>query len=132
MVYQATNEMDRLTTKLVSASTKLWTPAPKMAWLLNINPPNTRKHPLLFYIVPRVMPSLPVLFRVCKEEKQSPRSVCEVPSHTRFINLVRSHFHSQFDSVKSTNAYTTMYTIYGLRKIVWKQNELLRWVKTTP
>ena len=93
---------------------------------------NTWKHPLLCYTVPQAMPSLPVLFRVCKEENQPLRSVCEVPSHTRFIKLVRPHFQSQFNTYQSINAYTTIYTISGLRKTLWKQNELLRWVKTTP
>ena len=131
-VYRATKELEILTAKLVSSSTELWTPAPNLSLLLNIYPPNTRKYPLLCYIVPRAMPSLLVLFRVCKEENQPLRSVYEVPSHNRFIKLVRPHFHFQFNIDQSTNAYTTIYTIYGLRKTVWQQNELLRWVKTTP
>ena len=106
-VYQAANEMDRLTAKLVSSSTELWTLAPNLAWLLNIYPPNTRKHPLLCYTVPQAMPSLLVLFKVCKEENNPPRFVCEVPSHTRFTKLVRPHFQSQFNTNQTTNAYTT-------------------------
>ena len=51
----------------------------------NTYTPNTRKHPLLCSIVPQAIPSLPVLFRVWKEENQPSRLVCEVPSHNRFI-----------------------------------------------
>ena len=50
------------------------------------------KHPLLYYTVPQAMPSLPVLFRVCKEENQPSRLVCEVPSHPRFIKQVQTPF----------------------------------------
>ena len=38
------------------------------------------------------MPSLSVLFRVCKEENQPSRLVCEVPSHTRFIKQFQTAF----------------------------------------
>ena len=131
-VYQATKEMERLTTNLVSSSTELWTPTPNLSWILNIYPPNTRKHPLLCYTVPQAMPSLPVLFRVCKEENHPPRSIYEVPSHTRFIKFFKPHFHSHLNTYQSTNAYTTIYTIFGLRRTVRQQNELPRWVKTTP
>ena len=33
-VYQATKELERLTAKLVSSNTELWTPAPDWAWIL--------------------------------------------------------------------------------------------------
>jgi len=46
------------------------------------------------------MPSLPVVFRVCKEEEKTPRYVCEVPSHTVLIKLVRPHFPSQLVHTK--------------------------------
>jgi len=38
------------------------------------------------------MPSHSVLFRVCKEEIHPPRSIYEVPSHTRFIKLFQTPF----------------------------------------
>ena len=88
-VYQDGKEQERLTAKLVSSSMELWTPTPNLSWLLNIYSPNTRKHPFLYYTVPWAMPFLPMLFRVCKEENHPPRSVYEVPSHTRFIKLFR-------------------------------------------
>ena len=58
------------TAKLVSSTIELW--HLHQIWLSfeNIYTPNTRKHPLLCYTVPRAMPSLPVLFTVCKEENQ--------------------------------------------------------------
>ena len=34
----------------------------------NTNTPNIGKHPLLYYIVPQAIPSLPVLFRLCIED----------------------------------------------------------------
>ena len=91
-VYQATKEMERLTAKLVSSTTEVWTPAPNLAWLLKHLHTQHKEHPLLYYIVPRAMPSFLVLFRVCKEENQLPRSVCEVPSHTSFIKLFQTPF----------------------------------------
>ena len=71
-VYQATREVEGWIAKLLISIIKLWTPAPDLAWLLNIYTPITRKHPLLYYTVPQAMPSIPVLFRVCKEENTTP------------------------------------------------------------
>ena len=96
--------MEKLTAKLASSIPKLWTPTLDLAWLLNIYTPNTRKHPLLCYTVPRAMPSLPVFFRVCKEENQPSRLVCEVPSHTRFIKQVQTPFPFP-KSVQMSNEY---------------------------
>ena len=65
------------------------------------------------------MPSLPVLFRVCKEENQPPRYVCDIPSHTRFINLVISHFHSQISSDQSNRGIHSNCKLWA-----WKKNIL--------
>ena len=70
-VYQDAKEMERLTAKLVISSKELWAPTPNLSWLLNIYPPNTRKHPLLCDIVPRVIRSLLVLLGV-QRRKQTP------------------------------------------------------------
>ena len=67
-VYQDTKEVERLTAKVVSSIREIWTPTLDLALILNIFTPNIRKHPLLCYIVPQAMPSLLVLFRVCKED----------------------------------------------------------------
>ena len=110
--------MERLTAKLVSSFKELLAHAPSLSWLLNIYPANIRKHPLLCYTVPRFMPSLPVLFRVCKEENQPPRSVCEVPSHTRFIKLAYNLFPLPNQFIPNPkDAYTTI-TVLGMDKNV--------------
>ena len=79
----------KLTTKLVSSPPELWSPTLDLAWFLNNYTPNTRKHSLLCYTVPHAMPSLPVLFKVCKEDWS-----------VRFLHTLglssksRLHFHS--------------------------------------
>ena len=115
-VYQATKEVERLTTKLVSSLPEIWTPTPDLAWLLNIYTPNTRKHPPLSYTVPWTMPSLLVLFRVCKEENQPSRLVFEVPSHNRFIKQVQTPFpFPKLAQMSSEDVHTTI-SILGLTK----------------
>ena len=59
-----------------SSTTELWTLAPYLAWLLKHLHTQHKEHPLLCYTVPQAMPSLLVLFRVCKEENHPRRSVC--------------------------------------------------------
>ena len=83
-VYQDAKELETLTAKLVRSTTKLWTPILDITWLLKHLHTQHKEHPLLCYMVPQAMPSLQVLFRVCKEENQPPRSLCEIPSHTSF------------------------------------------------
>ena len=108
--------MERPTAKLVSSILDLWTPTMDLAWLLNIYRPNTRKHPLLYYTVPQAMPSLPVLFRVCKEENQPSRLVCEVPSHTRFIKQFRTPFpFPKLVHMSNKDVHTTI-SVLGLTK----------------
>ena len=56
--------------------------------------PNTRKHSLLCYIVHQDMPSLPMLFRSCKEENQHYILVCEVLHTLGLSRKSRIYFHS--------------------------------------
>ena len=108
--------MERLTSKLVRSTLELWTPTPDLAWLLKNYTPNTRKHSLLCYTVPQAMPSLPVLFKVCKEENHPSRLVCEVPSHTKFIKQVQTPFPFP-KSVQISNEYVhTTISVLGLTK----------------
>ena len=64
--------MERLTAKLVSSTTELQTPTPDLAWLLKHLHTQHKENPLLYYTVPQVIPSIPVLFKVCKEENPAP------------------------------------------------------------
>ena len=92
----------------MSSIQELWTPAPELAWLLkHPHAPNTRKHPLLCYTVPRAMPSLLVLFRGCKEEIQPSSSVCEAPSHTRFVKQAQTPFPHPEIAQRQTNSVHT-------------------------
>ena len=105
-----------MTARLVSSIPELWTPTPDLARLLNICTPNTRKHPLIFYIVPQTMPSLPVLFKVCKEVNQPSRLAYEVPSHTRFIKQVQTPFPFPKLVQMSNEDVHIMTSVLGIRK----------------
>ena len=77
------------------------------------------------------MPSHSVILKVCKEENQPPRSICEVPSHTRFIKLVRLHFPSQTNSRQTTVTYTTIASSGHDEKWLGSQKRICRWGKAT-
>ena len=104
-------ELERLDSKLVSSIQELRKPAQELSWLLrHPHTPNTRKHPLLFYVVPRAMPSIPVLFRGCREESQPSSFVCEAHAHTRFIKHTQAPFQSQTVQRPTTTEYTTIHS----------------------
>ena len=92
--------------------------------------PNIRKNPLLCYISHQCMPSHSVLFRVYKEEIHPPNSVCEVPSYTRFINLVQTPFPllNQF-KYQTKDVYTTITILRLKENIIEAEIRNGNWVK---
>ena len=77
-------------------------------------PPNTRKHPLIYYAIPRAMPSLLVLFMGCKEEIHPYSSVCEAFAHTRFVKQAQTPF-PLHNSPKINKWCTHRNTVLGLK-----------------
>ena len=126
-VYQAVREVERLTAKLVNSTPELWTPTSDLAWFVKNYTPNKRKHSLLYYTVPHAMASLPMLFRVCKEENQPSRLICEVPSHTRFIQQVQTPF--SFPKLVQMSSEDVHTTISVLR--LTKHNRTKEYTHTT-
>ena len=79
------------------------------------------------------MPSLPVLFKGCKEEIQPYSSVCGAPAHTRFIKQAQIPFPLPIQlRPKPKYAPTTQYDFWVGGKTVLATKQISRMGKNGP
>ena len=81
-----------MTAKLVSSTPELWTPAPDLSWLLkHLHTQHKEASPSLLHSPSDYAFPFSAILGVLRRNP-APRSVYEVPSHTRFIKLVQTPF----------------------------------------
>ena len=79
------------------------------------------------------MPSLPMLFKGCEEESQPSSSVCEAPTHTRFVKQARTPFPLPIQlRPKPKYAPTTQYNFCVRGKTVSATKQISRMGKNGP
>ena len=105
------------TTKLVSSTTELWTPAPDIAWLLkHLHTQHKEASPSLLHSTSdNAFPSSAL--QGVQRRKPTPLDLfLRFPSYTRFIKLVQTQFHSNSVQTKAKRCTPNTIRFLGLRK----------------
>ena len=112
----------------MSSTTELWTPTQDLAWISqHLHTQHKEASPSLLHSPSGYAFHSSALQGVQRRKTSPSWSVCEVPSHTRFIKLILPQFHSKPVHTKTKAAPTTRYKFRDWRKNGFGKKKWVKW-----